>query len=143
MPRPVNALIVDDEAHVRVLLSALLKQLDIKTVWEAADGTAGIAQAGLHNPDVVFLDINLPEISGLEVLAKLKAEHPKMPVVIVSAQSTVRTINVARELGAEGFVVKYAPKSEVLQMLSDALDRIAGDPVKESKEDGEKPAAPA
>src|SRR5580658_6188045 len=82
MPRPVNALIVDDEAHVRVLLVALLKQLGVKTVWEAVDGTAGIAQAALHNPEVVLLDINLPEISGLDVLTKLKAEHPNIPVIM-------------------------------------------------------------
>jgi DNA-binding NarL/FixJ family response regulator len=143
MPRPANALIIDDEAHVRVLLVALLRQLDIRTTWEAPDGTAGMAQASVHNPDVVLLDINLPEISGLDVLARLKAEHPKMPVIIVSAQSTVRTLDRARELGAEGFVVKYAAKAEVLQMLSDALDKIAGVPAKEAKEDGEKPAAPA
>ena len=126
MPRPANALIIDDEPHVRILLTALLKQMDIRTVWEAPDGTAGIAQAALHSPHVVLLDINLPEIGGLDVLLKLKAEHPKMPVIVVSAQSTVRTIERARALGADGFVVKYAVKSEVLQMLSEALDRIAG-----------------
>jgi DNA-binding NarL/FixJ family response regulator len=142
MPRPVNALIIDDEAHVRVLLTALLKQMDIRTIWEAPDGTSGLAQAALHNPEVVLLDINLPEIGGLDVLSKLKAEHPKMPVIVVSAQSTVRTINRARELGAEGFVVKYAAKSEVFQMLSEALDRIGGIMPIESGGEEESPQAP-
>ena len=135
MPRPVNALIIDDEPHVRVLLGALMKQLGIKTVWEAQDGTAGLAQATAHSPDIVILDINLPEIGGLEVLEKLKAEHPNMPVVVVSAQSTVRTIDRAIELGALGYVVKYAPKSEVLQNLSDFLDKIAGGPVEKALEE--------
>lgn len=143
MPRPVNALIVDDEAHVRVLLATLVKQLGVKTTWEAADGTAGIAQAALHNPDVILLDINLPEISGLDVLARLKAEHPNIPVIIVSAQNTVRTVNRANELGAAGYVVKYAAKSEVTQMLSDALDRIGGVPARDPPGEGEKPAATA
>ncbi len=143
MPRPVNALIVDDEAHVRVLLCALLKQLGVRTTWEAADGTAGMAQVGLHNPEVVLLDINLPEINGLEVLAKLKAEYPKLPVIVVSAQTTVRTLNKARELGADGYVVKYAAKSEVLQTLSDALDKIGGVAPKLEIEEGDKPKAPA
>jgi DNA-binding NarL/FixJ family response regulator len=142
MPRPVNALIVDDEAHVRVLLGALLKQLGVKTTWEAADGTAGIAQAALHSPDVVLLDINLPEISGLDVLSRLKAEHPAIPVIMVSAQNTVRTVARANELGAAGYVVKYAAKSEVLQMLSDALDKIGGIPAGDPAGDGEKPAEP-
>jgi DNA-binding NarL/FixJ family response regulator len=143
MPRPVNALIVDDEAHVRVLLGALLKQLGVRTTWEAADGTAGLAQAGLHNPEVVLLDINLPEINGLDVLARLKAEYPKMPVIVVSAQTTVRTLNKARELGADGYVVKYAAKSEVLQTLSDALDKVGGVTPKLEIGEDEKPEAPA
>jgi DNA-binding NarL/FixJ family response regulator len=143
MPRPVNALIVDDEAHVRVLLVTLLKQLGVKTTWEASDGTAGIAQAALHNPEVVLLDINLPEISGLDVLSRLKADHPNIPVIIVSAQTTVRTVNRANELGAAGFVVKYAAKSEVAQMLSDVLDKIGGVAGGDPPGEGEKPAETA
>ena len=125
MPRPVNALIVDDEAHVRVLIRMLLKQLGIETVWEAADGSAALDQAATHKPDVVLLDINLPQVGGLEVLAKLKAAHPAIPVIIVSSQSTMKTVIQTRELGAEAYVLKHAPKSEVLQMLSDAFDNIA------------------
>jgi len=78
----------------------------------------------------------------LEVLAKLKAENPKMPVIVVSAQSTVRTVNRANELGAEGYVVKYAPKSEVIQMISDALDRIAENPSDRDAKGEQKPVAP-
>ena len=125
MPRPVNALIIDDEPHVRVLIKILLKQLGIDTVWEAGDGPAGVDQAALHKPEVILLDINLPQMGGLEVLAKLKAAHPKIPVIIVSSQSTMKTVIQTRELGAEAYVLKHAPKSEVLQMLSDAFDNIA------------------
>jgi DNA-binding NarL/FixJ family response regulator len=143
MPRPANALIIDDEAHVRVLLSAILRQLGVRTIWESADGPSGIGQAALHKPEIVLLDINLPEMSGLEVLAKLKADHPAMPVIMVSAQSTVRTVDKAKELGAQGYIVKYAPKSEVTQMLSDALERIAGGPIEKPILDEEKPAPQA
>jgi len=86
MPRPTNALIVDDEAHVRVLIRVLLKQLGVETVWDAADGAEALEQTAAHKPDVILLDINLPQIGGLEVLAKLKAAHPTIPVVIVSSQ---------------------------------------------------------
>jgi len=148
MPRPKNALIIDDEAHVRVLLRVLLKQLDIETVWEAADGSAALEQAKAHNPDVILLDINLPQVGGLEVLAQLKAAHPAIPVIVVSSQSTMKTVMQARELGAETYVLKHAPKSEVLQMISDAFDNIAestgpaaeGGPAEAA---GQDPAAPA
>ncbi len=140
MPRPVNALIIDDEAHVRVLIRMLLKQLGIETVWEAADGHAALDQAAAHKPNVILLDINLPQVGGLEVLAKLKAAHPKIPVIIVSSQSTMKTVIQTRELGAEAYVLKHAPKSEVLQMLSDAFDNIAADSDGDAED---KPAAPA
>jgi len=144
MPRPVNALIVDDEPHVRVLIKMLLKQLGIETVWEAGDGNVALDQAAAHKPDVILLDINLPQVGGLEVLSKLKAAHPKIPVIIVSSQSTMKTVIQTRELGAEAYVLKHAPKSEVLQMLSDAFDNIAeADEPLPGPTDGELPAAPA
>ena len=144
MPRPVNALVIDDEAHVRVLIRMLLKQLGIETVWEAADGSAALEQAAAHKPEVILLDINLPQVGGLEVLAKLKAAHPTIPVIIVSSQSTMKTVIQTRELGAEAYVLKHAPKSEVLQMLSDAFDNIAANTDGAASEgEGEKPAAPA
>jgi DNA-binding NarL/FixJ family response regulator len=143
MPRPSNALIVDDEPHVRMLLRVLLKQLGIETVWDAGDGATALEQAEAHKPDVVLLDINLPQVGGLEVLARLKAAHPKMPVIVVSSQSTMKTVTQSRELGAEAYVLKHAPKSEVLQMLSDAFDNIAETSGGEAPADGEKPAAPA
>jgi DNA-binding NarL/FixJ family response regulator len=125
MPRPVNALIIDDEPHVRVLIKAFLVQLGIKTIWEAAEGGAALEMAETHKPQVILLDINLPHVSGLEVLAKLKAAHPLIPVIVVSSQSTMKTVIQTRELGAEAYVLKHAPKAEVLQMLSDAFDNIA------------------
>jgi DNA-binding NarL/FixJ family response regulator len=144
MPRPANALIVDDEAHVRMLIRMLLKQLGIETVWDAADGNDALEKAAAHKPDVVLLDINLPQVGGLEVLAKLKAAHPTMPVIIVSSQSTMKTVIQTRELGAEAYVLKHAPKSEVLQMLSDAFDNIAEASGGAAAAEGEpKPAPPA
>ena len=125
MPRPVNALIVDDEPHVRVLIRMLLKQLGIETIWEAADGNEALEKAASHKPNVILLDINLPQVGGLEVLGKLKAAHPEIPVIIVSSQSTMKTVIQTRELGAEAYVLKHAPKAEVLQMLSEAFDNIA------------------
>jgi DNA-binding NarL/FixJ family response regulator len=139
MPRPANALIVDDEPHVRVLIRMLLKQLGIETVWDAANGSEALEQAAAHKPDVILLDINLPQVGGLEVLAKLKAAYPAIPVIIVSSQSTMKTVIQTRELGAEAYVLKHAPKSEVLQMLSDAFDNIA----ESSGQGGEPKAAPA
>jgi DNA-binding NarL/FixJ family response regulator len=143
MPRPVTALIIEDEPHVIVLLRGLLKQLGIETIWDAPDGAAGLVEAAARKPDVVLLDLNLPQVDGLVILQKLKAAHPKLPVIVVSAQSTVRTINRARELGAVQFVVKHLAKADVLQLLSDAFDSIAESSAPAPAAEGEKPAAPS
>ena len=127
MPRPANALVVDDEPHVLVLLRALLKQLGITTVWEASDGAEALRQAEARRHDVVLLDLNLPQVDGLHVLEKLRADHPKMPVIVVTAQSTEKTFRRARDLGAAGYVLKYAPNAELLRMLSEEFDRLGGD----------------
>ena len=134
MPRPVSALIVDDEAHVHVYLRILLKQLGVTTVWDAADGHTELAAE--HKPDVVLLDMNLPQISGLEVLAKLKAANPKIHVIIVSVESKPETLVHARELGADAYVLKHLPRAKILQMLSEAFDNIA------DSQGGETPAVP-
>jgi DNA-binding NarL/FixJ family response regulator len=143
MPRPANALIVDDEPHVVVLLRALLKELGVGTVWDAADGPAALALAAAHSPEVVLLDLNLPQVDGLDVLAKLKAEHPKMPVIVVSAQSTLKTFSRARELGAEAYVLKYRAKSDVRNQISEAFDRIGGGRGDGPAPGAKKPAGPA
>jgi DNA-binding NarL/FixJ family response regulator len=142
MPRPVTALIVDDEPHVLVYLRALLKQLGVETVWDAADGIAAIEHVAEHKPDVVLLDMNLPQVSGLQLLAKFKAEHPKMPVIVVSVMSTMKTVTQAYELGADAYVLKHLPKAQVFQMLSDAFDKIAESSGDGTAGDGKKPTAP-
>jgi DNA-binding NarL/FixJ family response regulator len=143
MPRPVTALILDDEPHILVYLRILLKQLGVDTVWDAADGSAALEQVAAHKPDVVLLDINLPRIGGLEVLKRLKAAHPKMPVIVVSVVSKLETVIRARELGADAYILKHLPRTEVLQMLSSAFDRIAENSGGEAAVGSDKPATPA
>jgi DNA-binding NarL/FixJ family response regulator len=143
MPRPVTALIIDDEPHVHVYLRILLKQLGVHTVWDASEGFAALELATEHKPEVVLLDMNLPQVSGLEVLARLKAAHPKMPVIVVSVESKLETLVQARDLGADEYVLKHLPRAKVLEMLSAAFDKIADYSGGEAAGDGARPAVPA
>ena len=122
MPRPTNALIVDDEPHVRVFLRLLLKELGIENVWEAGDGAQALAQARLHQPELVLLDINLPVMSGLEVLAHLGTMLPGVPVIMVTSQGAMKTVVECVRLGATAYILKHIPKAEALAMLREALD---------------------
>ena len=128
MPRPTNALIVDDEAHVRVFLRLLLKEAGIDRVWEAGDGAEALALAAAHAPELVLLDVNLPVMSGLEVLERLATVQPGVPVIMVSSQSAMKTVLECAKLGAIAYILKQSPKSEAAKLLREAIDDLAGDP---------------
>ena len=126
MARPNNALIVDDEAHVRVFVRTLLKQVGIEETWEAGDGAQALAMIAKHQPDLVMLDINLPMMSGLEVLAALQEEPGSPPVIMMSAQSSMKTVLDCVKLGAVAYILKHSPKAEALKLLREALDQVGG-----------------
>ena len=132
MARPTTALIVEDEQHVRVFLRLLLKECGIETVWEAGDGAQALALVGQHQPELVLLDINLPIMNGVEVLQVLHGEHPGLPVIMVTAQSAMKTVLECVKLGALAYLLKHSPKDEALKILRDALDGLAADPTDEA-----------
>ena len=125
MPRPTNALIVDDEAHVRQFVKLLLKQQGIEQTWEAANGTQALAMVAQHNPQLVMLDINLPLMSGLEVLGALTQERRHRPVIMMTSQSSMKTVLECVKLGATAYILKHSPRAEAVKALADAA-REAG-----------------
>lgn len=124
MPRPTSALIVDDEPHVRMFVKLLLKETGITKTWEAGDGAQGLALVAEHQPELVVLDVNLPVMNGLEMLACLHIDHPDVPVVMLSSESAMKTVLEAARLGAIGYVLKHSPKDEALKMLREALEQL-------------------
>ena len=125
MARPTSALIVEDEAHVRVFLRLLLKECGIETAWEAADGAQGLALVAQHRPELVLLDINLPVMNGIEVLQVLQEEQPDLPVIMLTAQSAMKTVLECVKLGAVAYILKHSQKDEAAKMLREALDGLA------------------
>lgn len=124
MPRPTNALIVDDESHVRTFVRLLLKEVGIEECWEAPDGAAALELVARHRPQLLLLDYNMPQMTGLEVMAKLREAHSDIPVVFISAQSSLGVVNEAARLGAVGYIIKHAPKAEAVEALRDVLDSL-------------------
>jgi two-component system chemotaxis response regulator CheY len=124
MARPKNALIVDDESHVRAFLRLLLRELGVMDCWEAADGVSAMQIAQQHNPELVLLDINLPGLNGLQVLEQLKQLNPDFAVVMVTSQSAISSVSEAVRLGAVGYLLKHCPKDETIRALGEVLDSI-------------------
>lgn len=124
MARPTNALIVDDEPHVRVYLRQLLKELGIEHTWEASNGAEALKMVAELKPEAILLDMNMPGMSGLTVLTELAAINPFPPVIVVSSQNAAKTILECRKLGAVAYVLKHLPKNEALKMLGEGLDAL-------------------
>lgn len=127
MPRPTNALIVDDEGHIRTFMRLMLRELGVTECTEASDGETALAMIQNDKPELVLLDINLPKLSGMEILTHLHAAGSTVPVVMVTSQSAVTTVSEAMRLGAVGFVLKHAPKAETMEMLREVIESLAED----------------
>jgi DNA-binding NarL/FixJ family response regulator len=125
MARPTNALIVEDEPHVRAFVRVLLKEAGITTTWEAPDGAQALAMVAKHQPELVMLDINLPMMNGVEVLQLLHDQRPELPVIMLSSQSAMKTVLECVKLGAIAYILKHSPPAEALKMLREAIDGLA------------------
>ena len=127
MARPTNALIVDDESHVRAFMRLILRELGINEFWEAADGASAVQLAQEHAPQLILLDINMPGMNGLEVLAQLKEVNPDFAVVMATAQRSMNNVNEALRLGAVGYLLKHSPREETMAALRDVIDSLEAD----------------
>ena len=134
MAYPKNALIVDDESHVRAFMRLLLREVGIEECWEASDGASALQLAQLNKPELVLLDINLPGLNGLQVLAQMKQFDPNVPVVMVTSQSSLNTVNEAVRLGASGYLLKHSRKEDTLKALKEVIESIG----EENEDDGKQ-----
>ncbi|MEW6319888.1 MAG: sigma-54 dependent transcriptional regulator [Acidobacteriota bacterium] len=114
-------LVVDDEAGIRDSLRMIL-EYDGYEVLQAATGEEGIAAAEREAPDLVFLDIKMPGMDGLEVLQRLRHLVDVTPVVVISGHATITTAVEATRLGAFDFIEKPLASERVLVTVRNALD---------------------
>lgn len=127
MSKPTTALIIDDEAHVRAFLRLILAELGIKRTREASNGKEGLALIAEHQPKLVLLDLNLPVLTGLEVLKLLNDAHPEIPVIVVSSQNTASVIVECQKYGAVGYLIKHTPRVELLEAMREVIDGLECD----------------
>ena len=100
-----NVLVVDDESDVRDLLSKFLRRRGYE-VDTASDGAAAIERIRDGHPDIVLLDIRLPKMDGLSVLAHLRDESDKVAIITMSGSADEDTARKSLELGAADFITK-------------------------------------
>lgn len=114
-------LIVDDSFYMRTMLKNMLTDAGYDVVGEAPNGQTALELAKETKPDLVTLDVILPDNTGLDVLKGIKADQPDMKVIIVSAVGQEVIVNEALEYGALSYIVKPFSEEKVLEVVSQAL----------------------
>jgi two-component system nitrogen regulation response regulator NtrX len=115
-------LVIDDEAEIRRSVRMIL-EYEGYDVIEASSGPEGVALAEKESPDLVFLDVKMPGMDGLEALQRIKAVNDTLPVVIISGHGTVSTAVEATKAGAFDFIEKPLASERVLLTIRNALDQ--------------------
>ncbi len=121
MPFDGKILVVDDEPHVRKFVALVARGLGSPTVIEAADGPDAIAKYAAESPDLVLLDVNMPGMDGLQILAALRAQDPDATVVMLTSLANRQTVEECLKAGAAGYLRKDTPRDAILQELRDLL----------------------
>lgn len=124
-------LVVDDSSSIRAIIKKIIKVsgFDVGGFLDAADGKEALAVLETHPVDLVLTDINMPNMNGLELIARIKQTHhlASMPVVVVSTEGSEKKMAEALSLGAVGYVKKPFVPEEIKQTLNKILEVGSGD----------------
>jgi len=113
----MRLVIIDDHALFRVGLSELLERRGIEVIAAAGGCEEGIRQVGETAPDVVLLDMRMPEMTGLEVLKRLRAEGRKMPVAILTTSRDESDVIASLQNGAQGYLLKDMEPDDLIAAM--------------------------
>jgi DNA-binding NarL/FixJ family response regulator len=117
MPK-LRILLADDHAVVREGLKALVNaQPDMEVIGEAADGAEAVARARALRPDVLVLDVSMPELTGARATAALKAERPEVKVLALTVHHDTSYLRSLLEAGAVGYILKRAAADELVSAI--------------------------
>lgn len=114
----LRVVVVDDHPVFRQGLRTLLEDLGVEVVAEAADGAAGVAAAMEHRPDVVLMDLQMPDVSGVEATRRLTAAMPDVKVLVLTMVDEDQAVFAAVQAGALGYLLKGSGQEEIGRALT-------------------------
>jgi DNA-binding NarL/FixJ family response regulator len=122
-PSTVRVLVVDDyEPFRRFICSTLGKRSASQIICEASDGVAAVRRAEELKPDLILLDIGLPELNGLETAREIRKFAPESKIIFVSQESSPEVVQEALSLGAQGYVAKARAGIDLLPAVEAVLE---------------------
>jgi DNA-binding NarL/FixJ family response regulator len=117
----VRVLVVDDHPAFRKALTSALRLVgNIEVAGEAGGGVAACDQAEALRPDVVLMDLSMPDLSGIDAMKKIHESRPELPVVILTAHADAGVEREALEAGARGFLAKGTGLHDLVVTLHEA-----------------------
>ena len=115
-------LVVDDAAFMRMMVKDALSKGGYMDVYEAEDGARAVEEYEKLSPDLVIMDITMPNMDGLQALKKIKAGHPDATVVMCSAMGQESMVIDAIKSGAKDFIVKPFKPDRILKTVTSIVD---------------------
>jgi two-component system chemotaxis response regulator CheY len=119
----VKVLIVDDAVFMRTVLKKMLEEEDYEIVGEASNGIDAIEKARTLQPDIITLDITMPEMDGVTALPEILKASPGSKVIMCSAMGQQSMVVDAIKQGAKDFIVKPFQKARVTQAIQNVLSK--------------------
>ena len=115
----IRVLVADDSEAFREGFVLLLRSRSgYEVVAEAADGREAISRAALHQPDVVVMDLNMPQVGGIDATRAITAASPHIRVLVLTMHDDDASVLTAMRAGASGYVVKGAPQDELVRAIT-------------------------
>lgn len=119
---PIKVLLADDHRMLREGLRSMLEQSgQVQVIGEAQDGSQAIAMTDQLHPDVVVMDIAMPNVNGIEATRAIRQRHPQIKVVILTMYETAEYVSAVLKAGATCYVTKEAAGEELLQAIQSAV----------------------
>ncbi len=118
MAKPIRVLIADDHPIVREGLTAILNlEKDLEVVGQASTGVEAVSLAGKLRPDIILMDLQMPEMDGVEAIKRVKEKSPHIEIIILTTYDTDEYIFRGLEAGARAFVLKDVSPTEVVDAI--------------------------
>jgi two-component system chemotaxis response regulator CheY len=127
MSFPRKILLTDDEPHIRKFVGLVLKQFGNPQILEAGGGAGAVRLYGEQKPDLVLLDVNMPNMDGLQALEQIKRLDPDAVVVMLTSLANRQTVEECLRLGAADYLRKDTPRDELNARFKEIFDDCFGD----------------
>ena len=120
----ISIVIVDDNDMMRSILRSMLRGDAFEVIGEARNGVLAVEMAGRLKPDIVCLDVIMPEKNGLDALCEIKVARPETEVVMITSNADPETVQESIQNGASGFIIKPFNAARVFDTLEKVALRI-------------------